>query len=225
MKILVIEDEPSVVSVLRRGLTEAGHEVSVALDGNTGWEMIQSHHADLILLDVMLPGKNGIELLRQVRSNKIAVPVILLTALGMTENVVNGLNNGADDYIVKPFKFDELLARITAVTRRHKNPGIESGQLQIADLIVNIVSKTVTRQGAKINLTATEFKLLEFMLRQQGRVLSRMDLLEHVWSLDFDTNTNVVDVYINYLRKKIDSGHSEKLIHTVVGMGYVLRTE
>lgn len=225
MKILVVEDEPGVVSFIRRGLTEAGHEVTVAMDGVTGFEMIHSQDVDLILLDVMLPGMNGIELCRKARQLHIMTPVIMLTALGMTDNVVNGLNNGADDYIIKPFKFDELLARIAAVTRRKGTIEKENTQLTMGDLVMDTRSKMVFREENKISLTATEFKLLEFMLRHQGRVFSRSELLQHVWEMDFDMNTNVVDVYINYLRKKVDKDRPNKLIHTVVGMGYVLRDQ
>jgi len=225
MKILIVEDEPPVVSFIRRGLMEAGHEVLVAMDGNTGFQMAQSGEVQVILLDVMLPGMNGIELCRKIRANKITTPVIMLTALGMTENIVNGLNNGADDYLVKPFKFAELLARITAVSRREKATPAESTVLKIEDIVLDTRSKIVTRRNAKVELTATEYKLLEFMMRQEGRVLSRAELLENVWDVNFDMNTNVVDVYINYLRKKIDKPYETKLIHTVVGMGYVLRSE
>lgn len=225
MKILIVEDEPPVVSFIRRGLMEAGHEVLVAMDGNTGFQMAQSEEVQVILLDVMLPGMNGIELCRKIRANKITTPVIMLTALGMTENIVNGLNNGADDYLVKPFKFAELLARITAVSRREKATPAESTVLKIEDIVLDTRSKIVTRRNAKVELTATEYKLLEFMMRQEGRVLSRAELLENVWDVNFDMNTNVVDVYINYLRKKIDKPYETKLIHTVVGMGYVLRSE
>ncbi len=225
MKILIIEDEPAVVSFIRRGLMEAGHEVVVAMDGGTGFEMAQSDELNMILLDVMLPGMNGVDLCRKLREKRIATPVIMLTALGMTENIVNGLNNGADDYLIKPFKFAELMARIDAVTRRGQSVTSSAHLLKIADVVLDTRSKTVTRGDLKVDLTATEFKLLEFMMNQEGRVLSRSELLDHVWGVNFDMNTNVVDVYINYLRKKIDRDHKEKLIHTVIGMGYVLRSE
>ncbi len=225
MKILIVEDEAPVVSFIRRGLMEAGHEVLVAMDGNTGFQMAQSEEVSAVLLDVMLPGMNGIELCRKMRDNKIKTPVIMLTALGMTENIVNGLNNGADDYLVKPFKFAELLARLAAVTRREKVAPVEYTVLKIEDIVLDTRSKITTRNNVKVDLTATEFKLLEFMMKHEGRVLSRAELLENVWDVNFDMNTNVVDVYINYLRKKIDKTHERKLIHTVVGMGYVMRSE
>lgn len=226
MKVLVVEDENAVVSFLRRGLIEAGHEVTVAMDGNTGYEMASSGDLDIILLDVMLPGMNGIELCRKLRDKKITTPVIMLTALGMTENIVNGLNNGADDYLIKPFKFAELLARMGAVTRRSdKATTSVEHVLKVADIVLDTRSKKVNRDGNLVELTATEYKLLEFMMREEGRVLSRSELLDTVWGVNFDMNTNVVDVYINYLRKKIDKNYPEKLIHTVIGMGYVLRCE
>lgn len=225
MKILVVEDEAPVVSFIRRGLMEAGHEVLVAMDGNTGFQMAQSEEVNAILLDVMLPGMNGIELCRKIRDHKITTPVIMLTALGMTENIVNGLNNGADDYLVKPFKFAELLARLAAVTRREKTAPVEYTVLKMEDIVLDTRSKITTRNNIKVDLTATEYKLLEFMMKHEGRVLSRAELLENVWDVNFDMNTNVVDVYINYLRKKIDKTHEKKLIHTVVGMGYVMRSE
>ncbi|MBL0741310.1 response regulator transcription factor [Chryseolinea lacunae] len=225
MKILVIEDEPAVVSFIRRGMMEAGHDVLVAMDGDTGFQMAQAEAIDVIVLDVMLPAMNGVDLCRKLREKKVDTPVIMLTALGMTENIVAGLNNGADDYLVKPFKFAELLARIAAVSRRNKAVPVANHVLKIADIALDTRSKTVSRQDIKIDLTATEYKLLEFLMQQEGRVLSRAELLEHVWGVNFDMNTNVVDVYINYLRKKIDKNYPDKLIHTVVGMGYVLRDD
>lgn len=226
MKILLIEDEPNVISFVRRGLLEAEHEVSVAMDGVTGLEMIYANPPDIILLDIMLPGINGIDLCRKVRSQKISVPIIMLTALGSSENIVKGLETGADDYVVKPFKFSELLARISAVARRSSGSGIQNGfLLTLDDLTVDTRGKIVTRGGEKINLTATEYNLLEFLVRNTGKVFSRLEIMERVWDINFDTNTNVVDVYINYLRRKIDKQGSKRLIHTVVGMGYVMRED
>lgn len=226
MKILLIEDEPGVVSFVRRGLMEASHEVSVAMDGVTGFQMIQSNPPDIILLDVMLPGMNGIELCRKVRKEKITIPIIMLTALGTSENVVTGLETGADDYVVKPFKFTELLARISAVVRRSSgNADQQTSTLNVGDLSVDTRGKFAVRGDEKITLTATEYNLLEFLARNKGRVFTRLEILEKVWDINFDTNTNVVDVYINYLRRKIDKAGSKKLIHTVVGMGYVMREE
>ena len=226
MKILLVEDEANVISFLRRGLIEANHEVSVAMDGITAWEMLQENLPDMIIMDIMLPGMNGVELCRKIRHAKMQVPILMLTALGTSENIVTGLNAGADDYLVKPFKFSELLARIGAITRRTTQAiGTDGFTLQIEDLSVDTRGKQVTRGGDKINLTATEYNVLEYLMRHQGRVLSRTEILESVWGINFEMNTNVVDVYINYLRRKIEKNNRPKLIHTVVGMGYVLRNE
>lgn len=206
---------------------EAEYEVSVAMDGVTGYEMIMANPPDLILLDVMLPGMNGIELCRRVRNQRLSVPIIMLTALGSSENVVTGLEIGADDYVIKPFEFSELLARISAVSRRSngRNEIYDAFTLSIDDLTVDTRGKIAIRAGEKISLTATEYNLLEFLVRNKGKVFSRMEILDRVWGINFDTSTNVVDVYINYLRRKVDKKSSKKLIHTVVGLGYVLREE
>lgn len=226
MKILLVEDEANVISFLRRGLMEASHEVSVAMDGTTAWDMLQETVPDIIIMDIMLPGMNGVELCRKIRHAKIPVPILMLTALGTSENIVTGLNAGADDYLVKPFKFSELQARIGAIMRRStQSLGTDGLTLQIEDLMVDTRGKQVTRGDEKINLTATEYNVLEYLVRHQGRVLSRNEILESVWGINFDMNTNVVDVYINYLRRKLEKKGKPKLIHTVVGMGYVLRNE
>lgn len=228
-KILVIEDESNVVNLLKRGLEEEGYEISVAMDGLSGYEMAGNHQFDLMIMDIMLPGMNGMEICRKLREQKIITPILMLTALGSTENIVSGLDNGADDYLVKPFHFAELLARMRTLFRR--KPGeIDEEQdknklLTLADLQLNTDTKTVSRAGKEISLTATEFRLTEYLLRNRTRVLSRMDILEYVWGVDFNMNTNVVDVYINYLRKKLDKDYEPKLIHTVVGMGYVLKAQ
>ncbi len=225
MKILIVEDEPNVVSFLKRGLEEAGHVTSVALDGVTAWDMIQIDPHDVIILDVMLPLMNGVELCRKVRSAHVSTPIIMLTALGTSENVVTGLEAGADDYMVKPFKVSELLARISAVTRRTNGSMMSGSVIRIGDLSIDSRGKSVERGDRKITLTAKEYNLLEFLARNKGRVFSRAEILERVWDINFEMNTNVVDVYINYLRRKIDKDSDKKLIHTVVGMGYVLRDE
>jgi DNA-binding response OmpR family regulator len=225
MKLLLIEDEPSVISLIQRSLTASGHEVTVAMDGQSGLEMAIRHQFDLIILDLMLPVMNGMEVCRKMRSHGLSTPVLMLTALGTTENIVSGLDAGADDYMTKPFKLAELEARIRTLTRRGKEPENEksSDVLKIGDLVLNKTTKTVTRNGQPITVTATEFRLLEFLLSNQNRVLNRMEILENVWDINFNLGTNVVDVYINYLRKKIDKNSSVKLIHTVFGMGYVMR--
>ncbi|HEY1165513.1 MAG TPA: response regulator transcription factor [Chitinophaga sp.] len=225
MKILLVEDEPNVVSLIKRGLAENGYEISVALDGLSGLQMTTTNDFDLIILDIMLPGINGVEICRNIRKQNEQVPIMMLTALGTTENIVNGLDSGADDYLVKPFKLAELNARVRALTKRIKSQSPENNLLRIADLELDTVSKTARRNNKQLNLTATEYRLLEFLLKHQRRVLSRIEILEHVWDIDFNLGTNVVDVYVNYLRKKIDKHFSPKLIHTVVGMGYVMREQ
>lgn len=227
-KILIIEDEFHVVNLLKRGLEEEGYDISVAMDGTSGLEMAQQHQFDLLIVDIMLPGINGIEICRRIRVQNKALPILMLTALGSTENIVTGLDSGADDYLVKPFKLAELLARLRTLLRRNK-PETESlpdeNVLQLADLSVDLDAKITTRNGIEIALTATEFRLLEYLIRNKGKVLSRMDILEYVWGVDFNMSTNVVDVYINYLRKKIDKDFNQKLIHTVVGMGYIFKAQ
>lgn len=225
MKILLIEDEPKVASFIRRGLEEQLHEVQVAFDGYTGRQMALSNPYDLIILDVNLPQMNGIEVCKAIRTENAAIPILMLTALGTTENKITGLDSGADDYLVKPFEFKELLARIRALARRSNQQDVPGQVYRISDLEMDTASKTVRRSGKKIDLTAKEFSLLEYMLKNQGRVISRVDIAEKVWEISFDTGTNVIDVYINFLRKKIDKDFSPKLIHTLVGMGYVLKVE
>lgn len=229
MRILLIEDEPAVVSVISRGLTESGYEVSVAPDGLLGLDMALNNDFGMIIMDVMLPGKNGIEVCRQLRAEEIAVPILMLTALGTTENVVVGLDSGADDYLTKPFKFQELEARIRSLMRRQAPayngntalPAIPA--LRLAGLELNTDTKQATRNSRMIMLTATEYRLLEYLLRNPRKVLSRVEILEHVWGIDFNMNTKVVDVYVNYLRKKINKNHEPELIHTVIGHGYMLK--
>lgn len=227
-KILLIEDEISVVSFIKSGLSEENYEVSVALDGISGVSMALGSIFDLIVLDIMLPDKNGLEVCKELRTNGLQVPILFLTALGTSENIVLGLNTGADDYLVKPFKFIELSARIKALLRRTVFKNEVAGEpyqniYTMGDLRMNDDAKTVERGGNLISLTATEYRLLLTLMKNRGRVLSRMDLLESAWDINFDLGTNVVDVYINYLRKKLDSDYKQKLIHTVIGMGYVLK--
>ena len=223
MNLLLVEDEPNVVSVVTRGLSEEGFTVSVAPDGLIGQKMAIENQFDLIILDIMLPGINGLELCKIIKKEKPNTPIIMLTALGTTENVVNGLDNGADDYLIKPFKFAELFARIRMLLRRY-NGAINNDQIiNISDLQINLTAKSVKRANTDIVLTATEYRLLEFMAKNKAKILSRIDILENVWDIDFNLGTNVVDVYVNYLRKKIDKAGAPKLIHTAIGLGYVLK--
>ena len=223
MNILLVEDEPNVVSVISRGLSDEGFTVSVAPDGLIGKQLAADNQFDLIILDIMLPGINGLELCKIIKSETPNVPVIMLTALGTTENVVNGLDNGADDYLIKPFKFAELFARIRMLLRRYNGAANLDQIINIADLQINLTAKTVKRNNQEIILTATEYRLLEFMAKNKSKILSRIDILESVWDIDFNLGTNVVDVYVNYLRKKIDKHADQKLIHNAVGLGYVLK--
>ncbi|MCF0053963.1 response regulator transcription factor [Dyadobacter chenwenxiniae] len=225
MKLLLIEDEPSVISLIQRSLSASGHEITVAMDGKSGLEMATHHVFDMIILDLMLPVINGMEVCRKIRSEGLATPILMLTALGTTENIVSGLDAGADDYMTKPFKLAELEARIRTLTRRGKEVEKENNgiTLKIADLVLNTETKIVQRNGQTIDLTATEFRLLEFLIHNRNKVLNRMEILENVWDINFNLGTNVVDVYINYLRKKVDKNQKNKLIHTVFGMGYVMR--
>ena len=225
MKILLVEDEPSVAAFLHQGLTEQGYAVDLAADGMLGLHRAQSNQYDCLILDQMLPGLSGLEVCRQVRAHDPGVPILMLTALGETDDKIRGLDAGADDYLVKPFAFAELLARLRALVRRRTDAPATTAALRLADLTLDPATKRVERAGQPIQLTAREFALLEYLLRHQGRVVSRAELLEHVWDLNFDTGSNVIDVYINFLRKKADKGYPTKLIHTLVGMGYVLREE
>lgn len=222
MRILLVEDEPKVASFIKKGLEEQAYEVDQAYDGFFGSKLALENDYDLIILDVILPQKNGLEVCREIRKVKPAVAILMLTALGSTDDKILGLDSGADDYLVKPFVFQELMARIRALTRRaYEAPANEV--LRLADLELNLTKKTVSRSGSPINLTAREFSLLHYLMRNKDRVVSRVDIIEQVWETSFDTGSNVIDVYINFLRKKIDKDFSPKLIHTLVGMGYVLK--
>ncbi|MDX5348320.1 MAG: response regulator transcription factor [Hymenobacteraceae bacterium] len=222
MKILLVEDEPKVAAFLKKGLEEQGYDVTQAYDGFFGRKLALENDFDLIILDVILPNMNGLEVCREIRKQNKAVPILMLTALDTTEDKITGLDSGADDYLVKPFEFKELLARIRALTRRVSDVP-QSEIMQIADLEMDVTRKTVTRSGVPINLTAREFTLLRYLLLNKERVVSRVDIVENVWETSFDMGSNVIDVYINFLRKKIDKGFSPKLIHTLVGMGYVIK--
>ena len=227
ISILLIEDEPDVVNFVKKGLGEESFEVSVALNGFVGLEMVLNNQYDIVLLDIMIPEKNGIEVCKEIRANGIQTPILFLTALNTPDNIALGLNSGADDYLVKPFKFNELIARVNAILRRAniKKTGSQEPKVKyvVSNLLFDDDAKKVSRNGKEILLTATEYRLLFTLLKNKGKVLSRIDLLENVWDISFNLGTNVVDVYINYLRKKIDADFEPKLIHTVVGMGYILK--
>ncbi|HBR12459.1 MAG TPA: DNA-binding response regulator [Chryseobacterium sp.] len=229
-KIILIEDESSVVSFIKKGLQELDYNISVAFDGSTGIKMAEDNDFDLIILDIMLPDINGLEVCKEIRKNNKTVPILFLTALDSSENIVLGLESGGDDYLVKPFKFIELVARIKSLLRRssHSN-GSDTVEIndeniyQFSDLKVNDYTKKVSRSGNDISLTSTEYKLLLYFLNNPEKVISRAEILEAVWGVNYELGTNVVDVYVNYLRKKLDSQDDDKLIHTVIGMGYVLK--
>ncbi|HEX9284393.1 MAG TPA: response regulator transcription factor [Nitrospirales bacterium] len=221
MRILVIEDEAKVASFIRRALEEESYAVDLCDDGAKGLDMGRAGCYDLVILDLMLPGMPGLEVLTALRKDHVNVPVLILTARSQTDQRVKGLDAGADDYLTKPFAIEELLARVRALLRR--GSGEAAGLLQVEDLILNPATREVTRGGRRIDLTAKEYALLEYLMRNAGRVLTRPMIAEHVWSQDFDTFTNVIDVYVNYLRNKIDRGQDRKLIHTVRGSGYTLK--
>ncbi|MFT3932443.1 MAG: response regulator transcription factor [Chitinophagaceae bacterium] len=225
MKVLLAEDEPSVASLINKGLQENGHSVTIAPDGALGLQLATSHVFDVIILDIMLPHISGMDLCKQLRQKNILTPILFLTALGTTENIVAGLNAGADDYLVKPFKLAELEARLRSLHRRKQFPLQEEDTIHMGNVAVNLSSKLVTLNNEQVNLTSTEFRLLEYFLRNKNRVVSRIEILEDVWGIDFNMGTNVVDVYVNYLRKKIDKDPSQKFIHTVIGMGYMLKLQ
>jgi heavy metal response regulator len=221
MHLLVIEDEKKVASFIQRGLEAEHYQADVAYDGETGLTQIFAGDYDVVILDVMLPKRDGLAVLREMRKRNLGVPVLLLTARDTVADKVAGLDLGADDYLTKPFAFEELLARVRALLRR--GTPAPAPVLTFADLRLDPVTRQVTRASKRIDLTAKEFALLEFFLRHPGRVLSRALIAQHVWGVDFDTFTNVIDVYVNYLRKKIDADFEPKLLHTVRGVGYVLK--
>jgi two-component system copper resistance phosphate regulon response regulator CusR len=226
MRILLVEDEAKVASFIRRALEEESYAVDVRADGTEGLDLAREAkdgRYDLIILDLMLPGLSGLEILRAIRKDQITAPVLILTARSQVDQKVKGLDAGADDYLTKPFAIEELLARVRVLLRR--GFGETAGILQVEDLILNPATREVTRGGKRIELTSKEYALLEYLMRNAGRVLTRAMIAEHVWNLDFDTFTNVIDVYVNYLRNKIDRGRDHKLIHTVRGTGYVLKAE
>ncbi|HEY4147894.1 MAG TPA: response regulator transcription factor [Chitinophagaceae bacterium] len=223
-KILIVEDEQKIADTLKFGLNENGFYVETAYDGDIGLQLFNAHAFDLVILDINLPGINGYDLCKSIRRHNANIPVIMLTSMSTLNDKIVGYDSGADDYLVKPFEFRELLLKIRALLKRTLVQHLPMGNvLKAADLEMNMDSKEVTRGGKRINLTAKEFQLLEYLLRNKNRVLSRADIAINVWDVDFDTNTNVIDVYISYVRNKIDKNFEQKLIQTQVGMGYVLK--
>lgn len=226
-KILLVEDEKKLADTLQSGLYEHNYDVAIAYNGQEGKELFTSGTYDLVMLDINLPFINGYELCKMIRQRNELVPIVLLTALNFTDNKIEGFDLGADDYIAKPFEFRELLARVKALLRRSEiTQNIAQEQiLKIADLEMNLTKKEVRRNNQKITLTAKEFQLLEFFLKNKDKIVSREDIARDVWETEFDPHTNVIDVYVNFLRKKIDKNFDQRLIHTQVGMGYVLTAD
>lgn len=222
--ILIVEDEPKIAHSLKLGLSEHGFDVDIAFDGQTGFKLYESKGYNIIVLDINIPRVNGYELCKLIRNKDSHIPIIMLTALSSLNDKMEGYGAGADDYLVKPFEFRELLMKIRVLLKRTMNHYVAEGMvLKAADLEVNLDSKEVKRGEVVINLTAKEFQLLEYLLENKNRVVSRADIAMHVWDIDFDTNTNVIDVYISYLRNKVDKPFEKKLIQTHVGMGYILK--
>ena len=222
MRLLVIEDQRKMASFIKKGLSETGYSVDLAETGSAGESLASENEYDLIILDVMLPDQSGLDTARHLRQEGYAGPILMLTALSSTKDKVNGLDAGADDYLTKPFAFDELAARVRALLRRQSSSA-QSSNFDFGDLDMDLVSRKVTRSGSDLTLTPKEFSLLEYFLRNPNRPLSRTTISEHVWDVHFDSDSNVVDVYVNMLRKKVDAPFGNKLIHTVVGVGYVLK--
>jgi two-component system, OmpR family, copper resistance phosphate regulon response regulator CusR len=225
MKILVIEDEPKVASFIKQGLEELDYDTDIAYDGFTGKKLALQYTYDIIILDIIIPYMNGIELCKLIRENNPNVPILMLTALGTTDNKIEGFEAGADDYLVKPFEFKELVARIRSLTKRTSGITYTTQKIKVADLELDLEKKIAIRGGKSIDLTSKEFNLLELFMKNQGRVLSRATIAEHVWEITFDTGTNIVDVYVNILRKKIDKDFDNKLLHTRIGLGYIFTEE
>jgi len=222
MLILLVEDEKNVASFIKKGLEEEFYTVDIAGTGPEGLSMVTSHAYDLLIVDIMLPGFSGVELCKRLREKGLKLPILLLTAIDSVESKVKGLESGADDYLTKPFAFSELLARIKALLRRASD---SVSELSLDDLRIDLLARRVFRANKEIILTPKEFSLLEYLLRNKGKVLSRTEIIENVWGYDFDPTTNIVDVHIKFLREKVDTGFHKKLIHTVRGAGYVLKAE
>jgi two-component system copper resistance phosphate regulon response regulator CusR len=225
IKILLIEDEPKTVQSLKQGLEENNYTVDVAYDGLMGKQLATRTAYQLIISDIIIPGINGLELCKMLRAEGIQTPILMLTALSTTDDKLVGFEAGADDYLAKPFDFKEFLARVKALIKRSNQTLIEAQVLKFADLELDLTSKIVTRSGQKINLTAKEFQLMEYFLRNQEKVISKAEIAENIWEVEDEGSSNLIEVYVNYLRKKVDKGFSSKLIHTQFGMGYILRQE
>ncbi|MGD0661128.1 MAG: response regulator transcription factor [Syntrophorhabdales bacterium] len=223
MRILIVEDEKKVANFVKKGLQEEGYAVDLTFDGEEGLRLGRDASYDLIILDIYLPKLDGLAALKKLRAHGVRTPVLLLTVRATIEDKVLGLDSGADDYLTKPFAFQELLARVRALLRRRMDTG--AAVVRIGDLVLDPASRIVSRGVRRIELTVKEFSLLEYFMRNPGKVLTRTMIIEHVWNYDFDSGTNVVDVYVNYLRKKIDSREEQKLIHTVRGVGYVMKVQ
>lgn len=220
MKILIVEDEPKVASFIKKGLEESQYEAEIVYDGISAEKLAHLYKYDLYILDIIIPGISGLDLCRKLKIMNPGIPVLMLSALGTTDDKIIGFDSGANDYLVKPFEFRELLARVKVLLKSSGQTGTQN-KLQFADLELDLNKKDASRGGSHIDLTAKEFSLLEYFMRNSGRVLSRNDIAEKVWDANFDFGTNVVDVYVNFLRKKIDRGFDRKLIHTRVGFGYI----
>lgn len=225
VKILLIEDEPKTVQSLKQGLEENNYAVEVAYDGLMGYQLATRNTYQLIISDIIIPGLNGLELCRKLRIEGVQTPILMLTALSTTDDKIEGFDAGADDYLAKPFDFKEFLARVKALIKRSNQTMIEAQVLKFADLELDLSSKIVSRSGQKINLTAKEFQLMEYFLRNQEKVISKAEIAENIWEVEDENSSNLIEVYVNYLRKKVDKGFSSKLIHTQFGMGYILRQE
>jgi len=221
MKILIVEDEPKVASFIKKGLEDSNYEAEIAYDGLSAYKLASQYHFDLFILDVIIPGITGLDLCKKLKDLNQDIPVLMLTALGTTDDKLFGFDAGADDYMIKPFEFRELLARIRVLLKIANKVSDQSNKLIYRDLELDLNRKTVKRGIAQMELTAKEFSLLEFFMRNNGRLLSRNDIAKKVWDVSFDSGTNVVDVYVNFLRKKIDKGFDKILIHTKVGFGYI----
>jgi len=223
IKILLVEDEKKIADSLKKGLSEQNYQVQVAYDGIEGKKLFETQKFDLVILDINLPGLNGYSLCKKIRNRNPSLPIVMLTALSATDDKIEGFDAGADDYIVKPFDFKELLVRIRALLKRIYTNIPIGNNIRVGDLLINLDSKEVSRGGNGISLTAKEFQLLEYLVRNRNKVVSRADIALNVWDIDFDTKTNVIDVYVNFLRKKLDHDFEKKIIHTQVGVGYIIK--